>query len=98
MMICFKEEILRKIIDNNAGNLLSLKKIRRLYMEEDNSFYFSTETLHKYMIRHLKYVFRMPVIKHYYVLQNCNFSQKICMKKFVCKTIGDDDDLYFGDE
>jgi hypothetical protein len=94
----FKPHIIRDILEKYRSQHISLKKIRALYNEEDPSFYFSTETLRKYMTKHLNVFYKKPIVRHHYALLNKNYVQRSIYLRKICDLLRNEEHVLFFDE
>jgi hypothetical protein len=66
-----------EIIEGILDKYLSPKNFGHLYQQEYASFYFSIESLRKYMTKHLNNFYGKPKVKHYKALQKQNYLQRL---------------------
>jgi hypothetical protein len=78
----FKSNIIRNILEKNKNQYISLKKLRRLYREEDPSFDFSTETLRQYITKHRRRFFSRREIYQQVLMLRENSIKHSIFEKF----------------
>jgi hypothetical protein len=94
----FRPDILYKILTTNSNTHISLNNIKELHQKDNDSFYFSDETLRKYLRENMKFTFRRPRIKTKNALtETVNEISKIYVQEF-SKLLLDGYFLIFFDE
>ena len=77
-------EIIKNVMKDNPRKCLSIEKIRKLYMDKDDSLQFSKSTLQRVIINRLGGKYKNPKFRTFHSLTNKNLVQRsIFLKKIV---------------